>query len=600
MKSTVNIFTSIFLWLSMCAVCMAQNAETTYRITVLKSSEEPQTNVYLKLFFDGTKCDTDEQGVISFKFPDNSSIRNASFYVKGKDNRPIKTITLELENPVSTMYIDTEDDLLEYRRTNQTFRIEGMLKDHNDEPIEGATVSIQGTGRRTLTDEIGLFQIDADYNHPIIIRADGKHNLSLPISRFLTNRDGEHIIRMYTKSSSQIYSSVETMPEFPGGMKGFQEYLNKNLEYPAKAKKAKLEGVVVVQFVVEKDGSITDPKIMRHFEHSMDSAAWRLIKNMPKWSPASDFGTKVRCKYSLPVAFKIPKPRIISPADSMRMVQDSLNRIQKLVKDSIRNDSVKLDELNKRFQLLTDSVKFVNDKDSLLNDTIKMDKDQPAVKAKKRNIFVRFFRWLFRIKDKSEKKQKEVKLDFDGKELVITKDSITIKADSIVWDKALIDQKKDEFQKELDSLKVQIDSIEAVSAVRIKRIAPAKPAAPQKLKNDSLMLQQGARGVQGDSLKLRADSLLQKVDSLQQKTKAVRQQTDSVMQKADALLPTNQKALEGSDSKAVKKDSLKPSKESLKETDEQVVKKESKKKDSKKKRESRKRKSRKKDAKKEE
>ena len=591
MRLTVNIFISILLWLGVCATGVAQDqTETSYRFTVLKSTEEPQKEVYLKLFRGDKKYESDEQGVVSFKFSDDSSLRNASFYVKGQDKKAVKTVTLDKEEAVKTFYIDTEADVQEYRRTNQLFRIEGMLKDHNEEPIEGATVSIQGTGRRTLTDEIGLFQIEADYNHPIIIRADGKHNLSLPISRFLTNRDDEHIIRMYPKSGSVVYSSAETMPEFPGGMKGFQQYLSKNLEYPAKAKKAKLEGVVVVQFVVEKDGSITDPKIMRHFELSMDSAAWRLIKNMPNWTPASDFGTKVRCKYSLPVAFKIPKPKIISPADSMRMVQDSLNRIQKLVKDSIRNDSLKLDELNKRFKLLTDSVKFVNDKDSLLNDSLNMDKDQPVVKAKKRNIFVRFFRWLFRIKDKSEKKQDKLKLDIDGKELVLTKDSITLKADSIVWDKATIDLKKEEFQKALDSLSVQIDSMKAVSAARIKRHAPALPKGPQQLKNDSLLLKPDSLLLKGNTPLVATDSLRQQLDSLGLKT-------DSLKHRTDSTLRAKQAALQGADSLAVKKDMSIQPKESTTDTDEKVVKKESKK-EKKKAKKSRRKKSRDKDIKK--
>lgn len=157
---------------------------------------------------------------------------------------------------------------------------------------------------------LACFPLDADFNHYIIIRADGMENLSMTVSPFLINQNEAYNIVMRKKSGEKIYSNVEKMPEYPGGMKYFKRYIDRNLKYPEEAKKNKIEGVVVMQFVVEKNGDITSPRVVRRLEASLDSVAMNLIKGMPRWNPASDHGVKVRCKYSVPIAFKIPVPKL--------------------------------------------------------------------------------------------------------------------------------------------------------------------------------------------------------------------------------------------------------------------------------------------------
>ena len=118
---------------------------------------------------------------------------------------------------------------------------------------------------------------------------------------------------MQRKSSSRIYASAEQMPQYPGGMKAFQNYLKRNLKYPPQAKRDSIEGVVAIQFVVERNGRITSPVIVRSLEPSMDTVALNVIRNMPRWIPAKDHGTIVRCKYSVPVQFKIERPKPVQP-----------------------------------------------------------------------------------------------------------------------------------------------------------------------------------------------------------------------------------------------------------------------------------------------
>ena len=127
---------------------------------------------------------------------------------------------------------------------NKTVTIEGFVKDSSQKPIQGAIISIQGTGRKVLSDEIGLFRIEADYNHPITIRAERMENRLLNITTFLQHPDEPYTVIMYRKNSTRIYSVVEEMPEYPGGMKAFVNYLKRKLVYPPQAKKENLEGVV--------------------------------------------------------------------------------------------------------------------------------------------------------------------------------------------------------------------------------------------------------------------------------------------------------------------------------------------------------------------
>ena len=391
-------------------ITLQDNGKATCKITVLKSTGELQHGVYAKVFGNYEKFEADEKGIITVEYTSSSYSHTVSLYFYHGGDQYKKTFTLDTEKDEMTVYFDSLEDVQNYKRTARLFPIDGMVVDNEGNPLEQVTVSIQGTGRRTLTDEMGLFQLDADFNHPIVIRGDGMRNISLPITHFLQGDDEQHTITMYPKNAFEVYSSVEQMPEFPGGMKAFQHYLDKNLEYPEKAKKAKIEGVVVVQFVVEKSGAITSPKIMRRLETTLDSAAWRAIKQMPNWIPASDYGRTVRCKYSVPVAFKIPVPKPIQPIDSLKLMKDSL-ALDSIASDSLLNDSMRLrkgllaDSL-KRDSLLNDSIQKMLPTDSLQKDSTRiiMDKDQPVVKAKKRNIFVRFFRWLFGIERRQRKR----------------------------------------------------------------------------------------------------------------------------------------------------------------------------------------------------
>jgi len=103
----------------------------------------------------------------------------------------------------------------------------------------------------------------------------------------------------------EIFTIVEEMPEFPGGMTKLADYLAKNIKYPQMARESGIQGRVFVNFVVEPDGSVSNVTVMRSLGGGCDEEAMRVVKSMPKWKPGKQRGKAVRVSYILPVNFKL-------------------------------------------------------------------------------------------------------------------------------------------------------------------------------------------------------------------------------------------------------------------------------------------------------
>ena len=103
----------------------------------------------------------------------------------------------------------------------------------------------------------------------------------------------------------KVFEVVEQMPSFPGGQSALMEWLSNNVKYPVVAQENGVQGRVVVSFVVERDGSITDVKVVRGVDPSLDREASRVVRAMPRWIPGKQNGSAVRVKYNVPVAFRL-------------------------------------------------------------------------------------------------------------------------------------------------------------------------------------------------------------------------------------------------------------------------------------------------------
>ena len=107
------------------------------------------------------------------------------------------------------------------------------------------------------------------------------------------------------EEEQKVFDYAEQMPSFPGGQGALNEYLSKTIRYPVAAEENGIQGRVIVQFVVEKDGSITDVRVVRSVDPSLDKEAVRVAKSMPRWIPGKQNGSAVRVKFTLPVSFRL-------------------------------------------------------------------------------------------------------------------------------------------------------------------------------------------------------------------------------------------------------------------------------------------------------
>ena len=107
------------------------------------------------------------------------------------------------------------------------------------------------------------------------------------------------------KDNQEVFMIVEQLPTFPEGEEAFSKFLSENIVYPQQAREAGIEGRVMVGFIVESDGEITNVKVLRSIDPVLDEEAIRVIKMMPKWNPGKLQGKAVRVQYQVPITFSL-------------------------------------------------------------------------------------------------------------------------------------------------------------------------------------------------------------------------------------------------------------------------------------------------------
>lgn len=132
-------------------------------------------------------------------------------------------------------------------------------------------------------------------------------NVSNPAEKDLQSKADSTTQKVVTPAASdnQTFDVVEQMPEFPGGMRAGLEFMARNLKYPTKAQEAGKQGRVIVQFIVQKDGSLSDLHVLCAVDPWLDAEAIRVISIMPKWKPGMQDGKAVAVKYTMPVTFAL-------------------------------------------------------------------------------------------------------------------------------------------------------------------------------------------------------------------------------------------------------------------------------------------------------
>ena len=287
--------------------------------------------------------------------------------------------------------------------SDEKFKVSGtVLAADTKIPVIGASVIIRGTTNGTLTDFDGKFTLSGlkkddviqvsfvgfqtrsviikDESPLTIILDDAVQNLDeMVVVGMAPNEDGTTTIKAQMKEKNGeisylegkmtstkkdgmtanhvdwqkkasygepqekvIFQVVEEMPQFPGGMGEAMKFLAKNMKYPVAAQQAKIEGRVIVQFVVEKDGSVSDVKVAHGVNPELDAEAIRVVSMMPKWIPGKQRGKAVAVKYTMPIVFRLqtpePKKEETAPYQqiSLKVDKDADGTNVDMVKDHLR------------------------------------------------------------------------------------------------------------------------------------------------------------------------------------------------------------------------------------------------------------------------
>ncbi|MBR3896492.1 MAG: energy transducer TonB [Bacteroidaceae bacterium] len=135
----------------------------------------------------------------------------------------------------------------------------------------------------------------------------------LAIGQFIscgTNKSTQRNDTSYVEAKDKIetdkvYQVVEKMPEFPGGKQRLLNWVMKNIQYPAEARRKGVQGRVVITFVINKNGKAVEPLIVQSVDPLLDKEAIRLVNSMPKWEPGEEKGEPVRVKFTMPINFRL-------------------------------------------------------------------------------------------------------------------------------------------------------------------------------------------------------------------------------------------------------------------------------------------------------
>ena len=225
--------------------------------------------------------------------------------------------------------------------SDEKFKLSGQVMDANTKkPVSGASVLVRGTTNGTLTDANGKFELQVKKGDVLMVSYVGLQTQSLPVvteSQLVVwmKDDVQSMEEMVVvgmasdgvgapsvdhpdkkvvavaavpngeKEQQEIFTVVEEMPQFPGGMGEAMKFLAQNIKYPVAALQAKIEGRVIVQFLVKENGKVADIKVMRGVTPELDAEAMRVVGLMPDWIPGKQRGKAVAVKYTMPIMFRL-------------------------------------------------------------------------------------------------------------------------------------------------------------------------------------------------------------------------------------------------------------------------------------------------------
>ena len=236
---------------------------------------------------------------------------------KGKKAATINTGSQQLNEIVVVDKAPSANEAADDKK----FIAKGVVYDYDEAqptPIVGAVILVEGTKKGTVTDREGKFQIEVSMGDRITASYVGYESKTIGVSKTFSesSKSNEYILGLYKETevedSEKVYDVVEEMPAFPGPPYALYEFLTRSIQYPKEARDKNIQGRVIVTFVVEKDGSISDARVVKSVDPLLDTEALRVVNSMHSWTPGKQNGEPVRVKYTVPVSFKLDA---IAPAE---------------------------------------------------------------------------------------------------------------------------------------------------------------------------------------------------------------------------------------------------------------------------------------------
>ena len=227
----------------------------------------------------------------------------------------------------------------------EKFKLSGQVMSANTKkPVIGASIVVRGTTNGTLSDADGKFELQVKKDDVLMVSYIGLQTQSLLVAGQANlvvwmKDDVQSMEEMLVVGMAQdgvgaksadpnkkvvqvvevpndkpviqdgeVFTVVDELPQFPGGMAEAMKFLAKNIKYPVESQKAKIEGRVIVQFVVKENGKVADIKVMRGVSPELDAEAIRVVGLMPDWIPGKQRGKAVAVKYTMPIMFRLDSP----------------------------------------------------------------------------------------------------------------------------------------------------------------------------------------------------------------------------------------------------------------------------------------------------
>ena len=279
-KSTSKSWIKVFALLPIVGLALALNAETVNDYVYKEEQQQPQAKVVKK----GKK---------------NAQIKMGTKTIEVKEE---KTVGTKADKQQSN---DWEKNLIflgeQFGDAEPLIVIDGkvstseQLKALDKKEVDNITV-MKNEGAL----KVYAKQFNADTSNGILF---------INTKEYVKNGE-KKIVEVVVKAkkpeeAEKPFDVVEQMPEFPGGMPELMKFLQENVKYPEEAMKNGIQGRVLIQFIVEKDGSISEAKVIKKVNELLDAEALRVIGEMPKWTPGKQKGQEVRVKFVLPVTFRL-------------------------------------------------------------------------------------------------------------------------------------------------------------------------------------------------------------------------------------------------------------------------------------------------------